>query len=317
MTGVPDPRDPSPASRAGEVALLSAQLDRIDAGVDRLLAEAEAAGEQVGALARHLTASQAAVGTHEGVAELLTRVESMDRQLEELAGAVTRLNRVQFKANALLEGKTQQVEQALEVLREIATRREDLAAARLTLDTERKAELRREGRAALATDLLPVLDGIERALESGATLLEQRRAAAGPAEESPGLLRVLWKALSGEPQSAGSGAEAGGTHPQDGIAAWLDGLALGRTRLLALLAAEDIRPIQALARIFDPRFHVAVATEERDDLPPGTVVDVLRPGYRRGERPVRFAEVVVSRAAGAGVAANGEETLDPTNQTRS
>ncbi|MEU0568239.1 nucleotide exchange factor GrpE [Nonomuraea sp. NPDC005983] len=46
---------------------------------------------------------------------------------------------------------------------------------------------------------------------------------------------------------------------------------------------------------FDPTRHEAVATVERDDVEPGTVVDVLRPGYGDGRRQLRPAVVVVAK----------------------
>ncbi|MEV6156525.1 nucleotide exchange factor GrpE [Nonomuraea sp. NPDC052129] len=48
---------------------------------------------------------------------------------------------------------------------------------------------------------------------------------------------------------------------------------------------------------FDPVHHEAVATVERDDVAPGTVVEVVRPGYGDGQRQLRPAVVVVSKKA--------------------
>ncbi|MER6945185.1 nucleotide exchange factor GrpE [Nonomuraea sp. NPDC000554] len=48
---------------------------------------------------------------------------------------------------------------------------------------------------------------------------------------------------------------------------------------------------------FDPTRHEAVATTEREDVEPGTVVEVLRPGYGDGRRQLRPAVVVVAKKA--------------------
>ena len=56
---------------------------------------------------------------------------------------------------------------------------------------------------------------------------------------------------------------------------------LVRTRFLGLLATADIYPIEAEGQPFDPRLHLAMETESRAELPDGTVVDVLRKGYRQ------------------------------------
>ena len=46
---------------------------------------------------------------------------------------------------------------------------------------------------------------------------------------------------------------------------------------------------------FDPQRHEVVSVVEQGDSAPGTVVEVLRPGYGQGSRQLRPAAVVVSR----------------------
>ncbi|MGW5158682.1 nucleotide exchange factor GrpE [Nonomuraea wenchangensis] len=46
---------------------------------------------------------------------------------------------------------------------------------------------------------------------------------------------------------------------------------------------------------FDPARHEAVTTVEREDVDPGTVVEVLRPGYGDAERQLRPAIVAVAK----------------------
>jgi molecular chaperone GrpE len=48
---------------------------------------------------------------------------------------------------------------------------------------------------------------------------------------------------------------------------------------------------------FDPRRHEAVATRPDPDVPPGTVLEVLRPGYGDGDRQLRPAAVAVATQA--------------------
>jgi molecular chaperone GrpE len=73
------------------------------------------------------------------------------------------------------------------------------------------------------------------------------------------------------------------------------GVALTRDQFLAALAQEDVTPIEA-GTSFDPARHEAVATVERADLEPGTVVDVLRRGYTWRDKVLRVAHVRVSAA---------------------
>jgi molecular chaperone GrpE len=46
---------------------------------------------------------------------------------------------------------------------------------------------------------------------------------------------------------------------------------------------------------FDPARHEVVGVVDQPDRPPGTVVEVLRPGYGEGSKQLRPAAVVVSR----------------------
>lgn len=283
---------------------MDAWLDRVEDLLERVLAASDTAMEHLLALTRHLTTPSGPGEGDERIAELLARAESLQSQVQDLETAISRQSRVQFKTNALLEGKGEEVARALAALQEIATRRDEALESRRAAQTRRMAELRSEGRAELAADLLPVLDGIERALESGATLLERHRMAGTSGTRGRGLWGALARTLGGDPPPEESTGSA--------LAAWLEGLALGRDRFLTLLASEGILPVSALHLPFDPRFQVALATESREDVASGTVVRVLRTGYRRGERPVRLAEVVVARAPEE--AGNGEDEEDTTPQ---
>jgi molecular chaperone GrpE len=62
-----------------------------------------------------------------------------------------------------------------------------------------------------------------------------------------------------------------------------------------LLAEAGVSRIQSEGKAFDPSCMMAVATKERDDLPDGSVAEEVTPGYRHGERVVKYAEVTVAR----------------------
>jgi molecular chaperone GrpE len=49
---------------------------------------------------------------------------------------------------------------------------------------------------------------------------------------------------------------------------------------------------------FDPERHEVVGVVDRGDAPPGTVVEVLRPGYGQGSQQLRPAAVMVTRREG-------------------
>ncbi len=72
------------------------------------------------------------------------------------------------------------------------------------------------------------------------------------------------------------------------------GVALVHSQLLGVFDRFDITPIEASGRPFDPGEHEAVLQQPRADAAPGTVVQVLEPGYRLHERILRPARVVVA-----------------------
>ncbi|HET6203354.1 MAG TPA: nucleotide exchange factor GrpE [Planctomycetota bacterium] len=83
----------------------------------------------------------------------------------------------------------------------------------------------------------------------------------------------------------------------EGGKAFVEGVTLIRAELREILASEGVAEIETRGAPFDPKFHEAVAVEERADLPPGSVCDEIRRGYTRRGRVLRPAQVRVSRAA--------------------
>ena len=69
----------------------------------------------------------------------------------------------------------------------------------------------------------------------------------------------------------------------------------------AILGRQGVRRIGEAGEAFDPHVHEAVGVRETDEVAAGTVVEVARSGFSVGDRVIRPAQVVVSRAgAGAG-----------------
>jgi molecular chaperone GrpE len=80
------------------------------------------------------------------------------------------------------------------------------------------------------------------------------------------------------------------------------GVALTHRAALKLLQREGVEPVQAMGQPFDPNWHEAVATVSALDAAANngrqpdsdTVIQVLEPGYRQGDRLLRPARVVVA-----------------------
>lgn len=281
---------------------VATQVEQVERQLDRVLDDVQLSSEQVTALTRHLTDSDSSRVLDERLSDILVSLETNQEQLDALANTVSKLSRTQFKSNTLAESKEAQIETALETLQDIATHREEWQTERREEWERRLEEARTEARAAFVADILPVLDGLEMALDSGYSLLGRWKGSLqedGPtARERTVLQRLRW-ALSGEPPPEEWPPATETDEMTEALASWLDGLELVHERFLALLSAEGIIMIEAEGKAFDPHFHVAVGAEERTDVPADTIVDVRRRGYRQGDRVLRYAEVIVTRAPGS------------------
>ena len=85
----------------------------------------------------------------------------------------------------------------------------------------------------------------------------------------------------------------------DAVKAVLDGVDATARELAAALARHGVKPIQAAGQKFDPNLHQAIAEIPTRDAQPGTVVNVVQPGYLIGDRLLRPAMVTVAKAGGA------------------
>jgi molecular chaperone GrpE len=84
---------------------------------------------------------------------------------------------------------------------------------------------------------------------------------------------------------------ATGAGPSDPIRA---GVALVHDRLARTLERRGLSAIRPLGEAFDPALHDAVAERPEPGAAAGTVLEVVVPGYRLGDRVLRHAKVVVA-----------------------
>jgi molecular chaperone GrpE len=110
---------------------------------------------------------------------------------------------------------------------------------------------------------------------------ERRYAHAGLAKELLPALDNLRRALAA--------AEAA-----DDRATLTQGVRQVQSQLSDIFNRVGIATLDPLGQEFDPHFHEAVAEMPRIDVSPGTVVQVLEPGYRLYDRLLRPARVVVA-----------------------
>jgi molecular chaperone GrpE len=75
---------------------------------------------------------------------------------------------------------------------------------------------------------------------------------------------------------------------------WVNGVILAHRKLAAQLEALGVSEIAAVGQSFDPAVHEAVTHEASKDHRSGEVIDVVRKGYRLGEKVIRPAMVRVA-----------------------
>jgi molecular chaperone GrpE len=84
------------------------------------------------------------------------------------------------------------------------------------------------------------------------------------------------------------------SHAQSNSPEIVEGLRAVRQQALDVLASLGFPRREDIGRAFDPTYHEAVSTVADDDLQPGTIAQVLRPGYGADDEVLRPAAVVVA-----------------------
>ncbi len=77
---------------------------------------------------------------------------------------------------------------------------------------------------------------------------------------------------------------------------FLDGIVLVNQQVNETFANMGVEPIATVGERFDPNFHEAVATVEDDSVPTNTVSEEMLRGYRIGNRVIRHSMVKVTTA---------------------
>ena len=80
---------------------------------------------------------------------------------------------------------------------------------------------------------------------------------------------------------------------------WVKGILLIERNLRSIVERAGLERIDAQGQPFDPYAHEAIMADEQSDQEENTVTQVIRPGYRLGNRIVRPAQVVVARGKSA------------------
>ncbi|AZO50963.1 MAG: nucleotide exchange factor GrpE [Mesorhizobium sp.] len=112
----------------------------------------------------------------------------------------------------------------------------------------------------------------------------------------------LRRALDAIPAEAKASGDAG-------FKALIEGVDLTERAMLAALERHGVKKLAPEGEKFDPNFHQAMFEVPNPDVPSGTVVQVVQPGYSIGDRVLRPAMVGVAK--GGPKAAVAEAPVEP------
>ncbi len=81
--------------------------------------------------------------------------------------------------------------------------------------------------------------------------------------------------------------------PQE-VKAWAMGFQMILEHFRQVFSSYDVRAISGIGHLFDPHLHEAIETEEKTDVPEGTIIQEFQKGYRMGSKTIRPAKVKVA-----------------------
>ena len=75
----------------------------------------------------------------------------------------------------------------------------------------------------------------------------------------------------------------------------IEGLSVVIKNMETFLSENNIKPIEAIGEIFDPKFHEAVSTVEDNSLDEGTITQEVAKGYISFQEVIKPSKVIVSK----------------------
>jgi molecular chaperone GrpE len=168
-------------------------------------------------------------------------------------GSKTRVFELEKEVNSLNQKLAALKMERDDVQKKSDQRLKDFESFKYRTDRERRgAFITQVGN--VTTQMLPVMDNLDRALESISGVSEKKR---------------------------------------NEFKQFFDGVSLVHQQLNEVLAGMGVEPIATVGEEFDPDFHEAVVTEESSDQPPNTISAEMLRGYRIGNLVIRHSMVKV------------------------
>ncbi len=184
-------------------------------------------------------------------------------------GSKTRIYELQNEVDSLKERLISLKTERNDVQEKSDRRLKDFESYKYRMDRERRGAFI-DQISNLAQQMLPVLDNLDRALDSVEKLSAKK---------------------------------------SDDFQQFYDGIVLVNQQVNEVFSDMGVQEIATVGETFDPNFHEAVAVEENPELPPNSITGEMLRGYRIGNRVIRHSMVKVTTAPPrpAKAAANDEE----------
>ena len=190
-------------------------------------------------------------GSQDAGGETNEKDDALNERLEELTSVVSALE----QKNTELKQKIAKLEaEQVESFRDTQRRAKDFENFKARTVRERTETFQSQV-GDLATQMLPALDNLHRAIDFAGNMSEEERNSFKP---------------------------------------FFDGIVLVNRQVNDVLAGMGIQEISTVGEDFDPHFHEAVAAVESEEYPPNTITAEMLRGYRIGDRVIRPSMVAVS-----------------------
>jgi len=209
---------------------------------------------------------------------ILTRdLANITDEIKALGTNISKMGREQFKANSIDAARQESNKQFYENVQTHFENTEKLLNSLSGLHSETRNKLNDD----FIKELLPVLDGLEEAIR---LIPDRTQSLPQKSEARGGLLKQIFAASNAE------------NAPEKlNFNQWFEGLKIIQNRLLAIFRKRDIAPIESVGQPFNPKFHIAVGIETRNDVAENVIIEEQLKGYCRKDEVIRFAEVIVAK----------------------
>ena len=182
-------------------------------------------------------------------------------------GAKTRIYELQNEVESLKERLASLRMERNDVQEKSDRRLKDFESYKYRMDRERRGAFI-DQISNLAQQMLPVLDNLDRALDSVEKLTAKK---------------------------------------SDEFQQFYDGIVLVNQQVNEVFADMGVQEIATVGETFDPNFHEAVAVEEDPELAPNSITGEMLRGYRIGNRVIRHSMVKVTTAPAPAPKAEAED----------